>query len=39
MLGQGNNVVPGLLVEPVELLISIIDSSTSLEEHADILSC
>lgn len=39
MLGQGNNVVPGLLVEPVELLVFIIDSSTGLEEHSNIYAC
>jgi len=36
VFGERNDIVPGLLIEPVELLVSVIDSSSSLKEERHI---
>jgi len=36
VLGQGLEVEPGLVLHPVEELVSVVDTSTSFEEHADV---
>jgi len=36
VFGKGHNVKPHLLVHPVELLVSVIDTGARFEEHVDI---